>query len=188
MQLQGTITRFRSDIEEKSNATPPTAPPVMPGTAQPPVSSSGTRPIPVGTPPVSGVDTVAAPPRGPGPTTLYTSGMDQLRRGSTSTARTMFQELLSNYPTSDLAPDAQYQIAESLLKEKNLAGADAAFAAVVAKYGDSPKASTALYKRATIALQQGNKPDAIKLFTEVTTRYSKSNEAELAADQLKLLR
>ena len=126
--------------------------------------------------------------RSPGATQLYTNGLDQLKRGSTATARTVLQELLSTYPGSDHAPDAQFYIAESLMREKNLAGADAAYSAVVAKYPQSPRAATAHYKRAQIAVQQGNSAEARKLFTEVVNRFPGSNEAVLAADQLKLLR
>jgi tol-pal system protein YbgF len=111
-----------------------------------------------------------------------------MRRGSTSTARTFFQELLTKYPESDLAPDAQNYIAQSLEREKNVNGADAAYAAVVTKYPDSRVAPNALYKRAQIALQKGNTPDARKLLQEVVSRYPKSNEADLAAEQLKTLR
>ena len=180
-QSQANLNRFRAELEARNNAAPPmAAPAVPPGTA----GALPTVPTtPVGVPPAP--DSV---PRGPGPAQLYQNGTDQLKRGSTSTARTLFQELLSNFPTSDLAPDAQFQIAETLNRERNLAGADAAYAAVVTKYETSPRAPTALYKRAQIALQQGNTPDARKLLTEVVTRYPKSLEADLAAEQLKLLR
>ena len=183
-QSQANLNRFRAELETRNNAqpiVPPTSPPVIPpGSAGAP----GTVPITTGgVPPI--VDTLS---RGPGPAQLYQSGLDQLKRGSTSTARTLFQELLSNFPASDLAPDAQFQIGESLNREKNLAGADASYGAVVTMYPDSPRAPTALYKRAQIALQKGSTPEARKLLTDVVSRYPKSLEAELAAEQLKLLR
>lgn len=203
MQLQGSITRFRSDIEERTNAAPPVAPPVQTGAAgstpvTQPVTNPPANPKAPGTAPTTGnlaggtpptVDSaVTAAPRGPGATTLYTDAQAQLRRGSRATARTLFQELLSNYPGSDLAPDAQQGIALSYEAEKNYAAADAAFGAVVSKYPDSRVAPTALFKQGIIALQQGNKAGARKFFTDVVSRYPKSDEAELAAEQLKSLR
>ncbi|MBL0172639.1 MAG: tol-pal system protein YbgF [Gemmatimonadaceae bacterium] len=183
-QSQANLNRFRAELEARNNAaaaTPPVTTPVVPvGTSVPPTSVPPSTGV---VPPV--VDTT---PRGPGPAQLYQDGTDQMKRGSPSTARMLFQELLSKYPDSEQAPDAQYFIAESLNKEKNLAGADAAYGAVVTKYPASPRASTALYKRAQIALQQGNTPEARKMLTDVVSRYPKSLEADLAAEQLKLLR
>ncbi|MCC6242873.1 MAG: tol-pal system protein YbgF [Gemmatimonadaceae bacterium] len=182
-QSQANLTRLRATIEANSNAAPPApvAPPTGTTPATPSAGTSGGAPT---TPPA--VDTTT--PRGPGPTQLYQNGLDLMRRGSTSTARTVFQELLSTYPTSEFAPDAQYYTAESLRTDKNWAGADAAFAAVVTKYPDSPRAPTSHFKRAQIALQQGNTADARKLFTEVVSRFPKSPEAELAAEQLRLIK
>jgi tol-pal system protein YbgF len=100
----------------------------------------------------------------------------------------LFQELLTNYPTSDEAPDAQFWIAESFANEKNPAAADAAYAAVVSKYPDAPKAPTALYKRAVLYGKQGNNAKARELFEQVISRYPKSDEAVFSTDLLKTLR
>jgi tol-pal system protein YbgF len=119
---------------------------------------------------------------------LYSDGRDQLTRGASATARIYFQELLTNYPSSDYAPDAQFWIAESFAREKNLAAADAAYAAVVSTHPTSAKAPTALYKRAQVMVQQGNTVQARQLLEQVIARYPRSDEAELAAEQLKTLR
>jgi tol-pal system protein YbgF len=136
--------------------------------------------------PPPAVDSAAT--RAPGPNQLYTDGRDQLTRGSSGTARMYFQELLTNYPASDYAPDAQFWIAESFAKEKNLPAADAAYAAVVSAHPTSAKAPTALYKRAQLVLQQGSATRARQLLEQVIARYPRSDEAELAAEQLKTLR
>lgn len=175
-QSQATIARLRSEIESRA-----TAPSVVPPTGTVPPAASGRN-----TPPPTADTTVAS--RSPGPNQLYTDGRDQLTRGSSATARIYFQELLTNYPTSDYAPDAQFWIAESFAKEKNLPAADAAYAAVVSAHPTSPKAPTAMYKRAQLVLQQGNTPQARQLLEQVIARYPRSDEAELAAEQLKTLR
>ena len=181
-QSQATIARLRSEIESRSAAAVVT----------PPVGMVPVGAVPVIVPPASGrtpppaVDSVAA--RAPGPNQLYTDGRDQLTRGSSATARIYFQELLTNYPASDYAPDAQFWIAESFAKEKKLPAADAAYAAVVSAHPTSPKAPTALYKRAQLVLQQGSTPQARQLLEQVIARYPRSDEAELAAEQLKTLR
>jgi tol-pal system protein YbgF len=175
-QSQATIARLRSEIELRSAA---------------PVAAPPTGTVPPGAPPTSGrtpPSADSAVTRAPGPNQLYTDGRDQLTRGSSGTARMYFQELLTNYPTSDYAPDAQFWIAESYAKEKNLAAADAAYAAVASVHPTSEKAPTALYKRAQLAVQQSNIPQARQLLEQVIARYPRSIEAELAADQLKTLR
>jgi tol-pal system protein YbgF len=175
-QSQATIARLRSEIESRSAAS---------------VAAPPTGTVPPGAPPTSGrtpPSADSAVTRAPGPNQLYTDGRDQLTRGSSGTARMYFQELLTNYPTSDYAPDAQFWIAESYAKEKNLAAADAAYAAVASVHPTSEKAPTALYKRAQLAVQQSNIPQARQLLEQVIARYPRSIEAELAADQLKTLR
>ena len=167
-QSQATIARLRSEIESRS------APLVAP--------------LPAGTVPPAATGVDSAPARAPGPNQLYTDGRDQLTRGSSATARIYFQELLTNYPTSDYAPDAQFWIAESFAKEKNLPAADAAYAAVVSAHPTAAKAPTALYKRAQLVLQQGSTAQAKQLLGQVIARYPRSDEAELAAEQLKTLR
>lgn len=168
-QSQGTITRLRAELEGRGGATP------VPPAGGPPVSV---------VPPTAGQDTAGAP----GPTQLYQRALDLLRNNSTATARTLFQELLSTYPASEYAPDAQYYIAESLAKENNVAGADAAYAAVVAKYPDNALAPRSLYKRAMLFVKQGDTARARGLLNDVITRYPRSEEADLAAETLKTLR
>ncbi len=192
-QSQATIARLRAELAERANASasvPP--PPTIPGGAtaaatQPP------SPVPVGggrgaAVPAQATTDLAQPVRQPGSSELYQNGRDQLTRGSSTTARILFQELLTNYPTADEAPDAQFWIAESYAREKNAAAADAAYAAVVSKYANSAKAPTAVYKRAMLFLQQNNGAKARELFELVIARYPRSDEADLAAVQLKTLR
>lgn len=187
-ESQATIARLRSELEARS-APPPQPPLIADSTRATVPAGSPPRTPPSGAPPPVATDSqsvVSAPE--PGPSQLFTNGMDQLTRGSTSTARTLFQELITNYPTSDLVPDAQYWIAESLARENNLAAADAAYAAVVSAHPASVKAPTALYKRAQLLLRQNNTAQARQLFEQVIARYPRSNEAALAEETLKTLR
>lgn len=184
-QSQATIARLRSEIEARNSVLPPAAT----TTEQPPAPTRGgsTRP---GTPPASAPSAATDTSSGAlvGPNQLYTTGRDQLLRGATATARMTFQELITNYPQSDYAADAQFWIAESLAKENNVPAADAAYAAVVSAYPTSPKAPTALYKRAQLVLKQGVTAQARQLFEQVVAKYPRSDEAELAAETLKTLR
>lgn len=193
-QSQTTINRLRAEMEQR-NTMQQMVPPVSvpPSGVTPPAGGTTVPPVP----PTGGVrdsatasDSTAAANLEPalGPSQLYTQGVDNLRRNSYTTARTLFQELLSNYPTSDHAPNAQYYIGESYEREKNLQAADAAYSAVVTVYPNADRAPTALFKRAKIAQQLGNLADARRLADDVVTRYPRSDEAVLVPDFLRNLR
>jgi tol-pal system protein YbgF len=207
-QSTATIARLRAEIEEARNAAPvwtpvpPADPAARPAERAADRDGSRASDKAADKPPAKGgkegakeagkggtADSIVpAPAPTPGPNQLFTAGRDQLNRGSTSTARTLFQELLTTYPDHELAGEAQYWIAESLAKEKKAAAADAAYAAVVAAYPNDRVAPNALYKRAQLAVGQGNLPQARQLLQQVIARYPRSDEAALAADQLKTLR
>jgi tol-pal system protein YbgF len=184
-QSQATIARLRAEIEARTTALPPGG--ATPEPAPSAGRGSAARPGPASAP-AAGAAADTSSGALVGPNQLYTTGRDQLLRGATATARMTFQELITNYPQSDYAADAQFWIAESLAKENNVPAADAAYAAVVSAYPTSAKAPTALYKRAQLILKQGNTGQARQLFEQVVSRYPRSDEAELAAETLKTLR
>lgn len=150
----------------------------------------------VTSPPDSLADSTQAPPTtgalpppngGPGPNTLFQLALDQLRRGSAGAARSAFQELLQQYPTSDVADDAQFYLGEAYAAEDNTAAADSAYATVMARYPDSPRAPTALYKRAMAKMAAGDNAAAKAMFSQLTEKYPRSDEAQLAQERLKSL-
>ena len=173
-QSQANINRIRAEMEARTNAMPVAPPPSYPpgavGTSGPPVNDTTVVPVQVG------------------PNQLYTNARDHLQRGSNSTARMLFQQLLREYPGYDQAADAQYFIASSYESEKNYAAADAAYAAVVQTYPSHARAPTALYKRALLFNEQKNTREAINLLEQVISRYPQSTEAQLATDRLKTIR
>jgi tol-pal system protein YbgF len=167
-QSAATITKLRSQNEQLYNQPAP--------------------------PPASGVgmpDSVAAMvPQAPqsGPAQLYESGSRNLQRNSTSTARSAFQELLTNFPTSDLAPQAQLGIGQSYQQERKFPEAQAAFATVYQRYPQSPAAPTALYKSGKIYQDQGSNAQAKALYQQIVAKYRGSDEFDLATDALKILK
>jgi tol-pal system protein YbgF len=95
--------------------------------------------------------------------------------------------LLRLYPTSDLAGEAQFYLAESFSAEGNVGAADTAYAAVVTKYAQSPRAPTALYKRALLLQQRGNVALARTALNDLVRRYPRSDEAQLARERLRTM-
>jgi tol-pal system protein YbgF len=159
---QQRLLDLRRDLEEKSAAPP--------------------LPIPGDT---ARGGAVAPASGAPGPATLYKLAFDQMSRGSHSTARSGFQTLLDQYPTSDLAPDAQYYIGETLQAEGNTSGADSVFSLVVSKYPSAPRAATALYKHGLFLQKAKRDREARQAFQTVIDKYPRSDEAALAREQLR---
>ncbi len=141
-----------------------------------------TQPAPGSVAPTPGDSTK---PAGPGPATLYKLSFDQMSRGSHSTARSGFQDLLTQYPTSDLAPDAQYYIGETFQAEGNTAAADSVFTLVVSTYPRAPRAATALYKHGLFLQKAKRDREARQAFQSVIDKYPRSDEAELARERLR---
>lgn len=159
-QSQRRLQELRASLEERSQSQT-TVPPATPG---------------------------ATPePAGPGPAQLFQSSLDQLRRGSTSVARSGFEELLRSYPQSEDAPEATVYIAESYAAERNQVAADSVYALVVRRYPASPRAATALYKRALLMRAAGRASQARTALEQVVRDYPQSDEATLAREQLRTL-
>jgi tol-pal system protein YbgF len=167
-QSQRRINELRSELEQKNAQAQ--APPVV---APPPAAGDTSK-------------GVAAPvPAAPGPAQLYQVATQQLSQGSYATGRAGLQELLRLYPTSDLAPDAQYFIAESYEAEKNGLAADSAYSELLTKYPRSTRAPNALYKVALSLAKQGKRPEARAAMDRVAREYPQSDAAELAREWLR---
>lgn len=123
----------------------------------------------------------------PGPNTLFQLALDQLRRGSAGTARLAFEELLTKHPTSDVADDAQFYLAEAYAAENQAAAADSAYLLVVTQYPESPRAPTALFKRALAKVASNDTESAKAMFNDLIAKYPRSDEAALARERLRTL-
>lgn len=130
----------------------------------------------------------AAPVSGANAQELYDASLASLKRGSYSTARAGFEELVRSFPKHALAADAQFQIGESYAAQKDTPRALEAYARVLELFPASPRAASALYRSAVLELERGNRDRARTLFTQVTTAYPRSPEAAQAKDQLAKLR
>ncbi len=187
-QSQQKVQELRAMLDQRQND--------IASSSAPPASGVSPQPTPGGTTSPSAVPRTggAAPPPAagagatPGPNQLFQISLEQLRRGSPGAARTGLLQLLQQYPTSDLVPDAQFYLGEAYHQEGNAAGADSAYAAVVTRFPTSPRAPTALYKRALGMEEKGNITGARGLLNDLVQRYPRSDEASLAKDRLRTLK
>jgi tol-pal system protein YbgF len=172
-QSQMRLQEVRASLEQRLQEGPPTGM----------VSDTGRA----GAAPDSGGAAVAPSAADPGPNTLFQLALDQLRRGSAGTARIAFQELLTKHPTSDVADDAQFYLAESYAAENQPAAADSAYLLVVTQYPESPRAPTALFKRALTKVASNDTETAKAMFNDLIAKYPRSDEAALARERLRTL-
>lgn len=121
---------------------------------------------------------------GPGPAQLLQIGRDQMLKRSYSSGRDALSDLLARFPSSDLAPDAIFEIAQSYRAENNLRAADSSYADLASRFPNSPRVPSALYKRALILQTLGRPAEARRLFEEVRRRFPRSPEASLAQERL----
>jgi tol-pal system protein YbgF len=117
---------------------------------------------------------------------MYEASLAQLRRGSTSTARTGLREMLKSYPTSSHAADALYFIGQSFSTE-NPDSAAAYYGQVVDGYASSVRAPSALYNLGLLAERRKDTAKAKDAYQRVVQKYPQSDEAALARDRLKAL-
>jgi tol-pal system protein YbgF len=176
-QSQNRLQDLRASIEQRNQDVGAGAAP-----ASTPAARGAT--MPAGATPAPG----APGSNEPGPNQLYQLGMEQLQRGSPSTAVQAFQKLLQDYGTADIAPEAQFYLGEAYRAQGNAAAADTAYSLVIQKFPKSPHAPTALYKRALYLEQQGNATAARALLNQLITSYPQSDEAALARDHLRDLK
>jgi tol-pal system protein YbgF len=168
-QSQQRIQEMRAALEQRNRTPPPPPPAPLPGDT--------TRPT----------DTTRKADDAPGPNELFQIGRDQLARKGYSAARSAFADLLARYPDSDLAPDAQFYVAEALAGEGKTAAADTAYATVVTKYPSSLRAATAMYKRGVAQQKSGKTATAKRTFNALIKQYPESDEAALARERLRAM-
>jgi tol-pal system protein YbgF len=128
----------------------------------------------------------AATPSGPSAEQMYQTSLQQLRRGSASTARAGLQAMLQQYPQHERAPDALYFVGESF-SAQNADSSAAYYTRVVSDHPQSARASTALYKLGLIAERRKDLAAARDAYGRVVQAYPRSDEAALARDRLKTL-
>ncbi len=149
-----------------------------------PGAEGGVEPDTAGsTPPAAG----EGEPSGGGARGLYAAAIEQFRRGAYQTARGGFQEFLTQYPGDELAPDAQYYLAETFREEGDTGRAIREYNRVLELYPNSKAAPTALYKAGLLSEEQGNKDTACQYFQRVLAGYPRSDEARLARSQAERL-
>jgi tol-pal system protein YbgF len=114
----------------------------------------------------------------------YQAALDQFKLGNYSLAVAAMQGFLVTYPTSTLAPNAQYWIGMAHSGQRDYKNAIAAQRKLLASWPDSEKAPDALLSIASSQETMGDRRNAQKTLQEVISRYPKSSAAASAKQRL----
>jgi tol-pal system protein YbgF len=117
----------------------------------------------------------------------YDAAMQRMNSQSWGSARTLFEQLVAEFPTHEQAPNAQYQIGETYYQEKAYADAYRELEKVAQQWPSAPRAREALMRAAQIAEEQKDNARARQFYTQVRDRYSGTDEARAAQRKLQTL-
>lgn len=147
---------------------------------RPPASTAPDSTAPATPPSASGASGT------PGPATLLSNGRSMMIGGSCAAARRAFQDLLTMYPDSPDAAEAQFSIGASYGEcgeGGNTTKADSVYRLVIDKYPKSDFAPTSLYKRAEMQRLAGRADIAKPMYAKIVCDYPKSTVFAQALDR-----
>lgn len=134
-----------------------------------------------------GVSASAGSSGGGNPEEYFEDGMQSMSNRRFGSARAAFEPLVSEFPTHEKAPDAQYQIGESYALEKDYDSAYRELEKVAERWPDSPRARAALFRAGAVAEEQKDIPKARAYYTQVRDKYRNTDEARAAERKLSSL-
>ncbi len=131
----------------------------------------------------SATQAAEAPP--PAETKAYEAALNQFKLGNYPLAISAFQGFLVTYPTSKLAPSAQYWIGNAYFAQRDYKQAIAAQQKVLSAWPEDAKASDAMLNIASAQDAMGDRRGAQKTLETVVAKYPDSPAATSAKQRLK---
>jgi tol-pal system protein YbgF len=119
--------------------------------------------------------------------TLYQNANRDRSGGKDDLALQEFSDYLRYYGNSDLAPNAQFYVAELHLKQNDLDDALREFDMVLEKYPDNNKTPDALYMKGVTLVKMGKRTQGKQEFCELVKRFPSNDLAGRARTQVKNL-
>ena len=146
-----------------------------------PAAPAGGAPAATGAP--SGAAASAAPP----PDVLYNNALRDYNAGKYDLASGEFNDYLKYYPTTDLAGNAQFYVADIEYRQGNFEAAVHDYDKVLEQYPGGNKAAAAQLKKGYALLELGQKDAGVRELNSLIARYPRSIEASQARDRLRRL-
>jgi tol-pal system protein YbgF len=117
-------------------------------------------------------------------TDYFDAAQRDLTMGNYDLAEVGFLQFLENYPSSDLADDARYGLAETFYARKRYKEAIDNYQQLLAKDPKSPKAPSAMLKIGLCERELGDYREARKEWQSLITKYPFADEAKAAQQRL----
>ena len=127
---------------------------------------------------------LAEPAASAGETRAYEAALNQFKLGNYPLAVSAFQGFLVTYPSSGLAPSAQYWIGNAHYAQRDYKQAIAAQQKLIAAWPDNAKASDAMLNIASSQEAMGDRRASQKTLETLVGRYPGSPAAESAKQRL----
>jgi tol-pal system protein YbgF len=157
---------------QEAPAPPPVAAPLPPAAAEAP-------------PPVA----VPLPPRlHVKPDDLYNSAKTRFEKGEYGQAVLEFEEYVANYGATELSDNAQYWIGECYYAQKDFHQAAREFDKVEKNFPKGNKVPAAKLKKGLSYRELGLKEEAVRELKDLVRLHPSSPEAQLAGEQIKLIK
>jgi tol-pal system protein YbgF len=181
--LSGRLERMDAKLTDLKNQlqiiqSPPPAPGVIttPGAGGPP--QAGLTP---------GSTLGTQPPPGVSADRSYTDAVRDLQTGKTDLARTEFQQYLTYFPNTELAPKAQYYLGEIDYNRGDFTNAVKNFDLVLEHYPENPKTADAHLMKGLALLKSNRRNNAVQEFRVLVASYPHTDQARKALQQLRSL-
>ena len=139
-------------------------------------NGGGSSPYPAGSAP--GMAPISAD-------TLYQNGLRDYNTGKYDLAHQEFADYIHNFPSNDLASNAQFYLGEILYAQGNYKDAINAYDAVLVNYPHSFKLADSLLKKAMAEEELGMKTSATRDLRDVVRRFPGSDSARRAQAKLR---
>jgi tol-pal system protein YbgF len=115
---------------------------------------------------------------------IYSAAYADFTKGNYPLAISGFQEFLKRYPTSELADNAAFWIAESSYSQGDFEEAAKQYNEVIQKYPKGDRAPAAYLKKSLCLMEMDRTAEAVVLLQHLIQTYPTSEEAALARDRL----
>jgi tol-pal system protein YbgF len=116
--------------------------------------------------------------------TLYQNALRDFTSGNYALSKQEFSDYIKNFPSNDLAGNAQFYLGEVAYAQGDFKGAISAYDTVLTNYPTSFKLAASLLKKGFAELELGLKTSGTRDLREVVRRFAGSDEAKRAQAKL----
>jgi tol-pal system protein YbgF len=118
---------------------------------------------------------------------LYQAAMRDRTSGSLDLALQEFSQYLQYFPSTELAPNAQFYLGMIYYDKGDMDNAIRAFDLVLEKFPENNKTADAMYEKGMALLKSDQRNAAVQEFREVIKRYPRTDLADKSRERLKSL-